>query len=93
MINRQFPPLIERSRNTARTLPAIFHLFLFIMIVMIVVLSLNFEILRVLRIGDLLILIFAFLVGVNWYGQKMQEEGYKNGIQKAAESVKNRKTK
>lgn len=47
---------------------------------MLAVLSLNFEVFRVLRFGDLLLLIVAFMVGIHWYGQKMQEVGYKDAL-------------
>lgn len=46
-----------------------------------------------MRIGDLVILVVAFFIGVHWYGHRMQEEGYKHGIQKATESNKSRKIK
>jgi len=91
MLQQLLTNLIERSRATMKSLPVFFHFILFITAIMIAILSINFEVFRVMRIGDLFILIFAFLVGVNWYGQRMQEEGYRNGLRKATESTKSKR--
>lgn len=70
----------SRSKGTMKVLPSLFHLSLFLAAVMIAVLSFNFEVFRVLRIGDLLIILFAIIIGIHWYGQKMQEAGYQEAL-------------
>lgn len=63
--------------------PSFLHLILFLTLVCFSVLSLNFEVLRVIRLGDLLLMLVAFFVGVHWYGQKMLDEGFQNGVKRA----------
>ena len=75
-----FSLFYDRSKHTMKALPSFFHLSLFLTFVLIAVLSLNFEVFRVLRLGDLLLLILAFVIGVHWYGQKMQEVGYRDAL-------------
>ena len=93
MHKQQIIQFADRSLDSLKTLPALFHLLFFVVFVMFAVLSINFEVFRVIRIGDLFIIIFAFIIGVNWYGQRMQETGYQDGIRKATETVKQRKRK
>ncbi len=75
-----FSLFYNRSKHTMRSLPSLFHLFFFLLFVLIGVLSLNFEVFRVLRLGDLLIILVSLFVGLHWYGQKMQEAGYRNAL-------------
>jgi hypothetical protein len=82
-----------KSKDSLQLLPMIFHLFVFVTFVMLAVLSFNFEVFRVVRLGDLFIIIFAYVIGVNWYGQRMLEAGYQDGLRKATESVKPQKKK
>lgn len=81
----------RKSRKNFRELPALLQLGVFILLVLISVMSLNFEVFRVVRIGDLMIIVFAYMIGVNWYGQRMLEEGYKNGRKAAREAAKNKR--
>ena len=77
---------LARSKQSVRTLPSLFHLFLFLSAVLIAILSLNFEVFRVIRLGDLLILLFALLISIHWYGQKMLETGYKEGMSRTSKT-------
>jgi hypothetical protein len=85
--------IADKSRDSVKSLPSIIHLFLFVTFATLAVLSINFEVFRVIRFGDLFIIIFALMIGVQWYGQRMMESGYEDGLKTAAEKVKASKSK
>jgi hypothetical protein len=90
-MQKAFTSSLSKSRKNFRELPSFLHLALFLFAVLIAVMSFNFEVFRVIRLGDLLLVFFAFLIGVNWYGQRMLETGYKDGMRKAAEASKQKR--
>lgn len=83
-----FSLFYDRSRHTMKALPSIFHLAFFLSVVLLAVFSLNFEVFRVVRFGDLLLILIAFLIGVHWYGQKMQETGYREALRHTGKKKK-----
>lgn len=87
-----FSLFYNRSKRTMKSIPSLFHLFIFLSFVIVAVLSLNFEVFRVLRIGDALIILMAILVGMHWYGQKMQEAGYQDALKQSRNYSSNKKT-
>lgn len=82
---------VRKHRKTFRELPSLVHLGIFVLFVLLSVMSFNFEVFRVIRVGDLFLLFFAFMIGVQWYGQKMLEEGYRNAMKEAREAAKNKR--
>lgn len=73
----------NRTKGSLRTLPSFLHFVLFIAVVLLAVLTFNFEVFRVIRFGDLVLFVFALIIAVHWYGQRMQEVGYKDGVKHA----------
>lgn len=83
-----FSLFYNRGKHSLRTLPSLLHLLLFLAVVMLAIFTLNFEVFRVVRIGDLFLLVFALVIGIHWYGQKMLEAGYKDAMKKSSEDFR-----
>lgn len=81
----------NRSKSSLRDLPSFVHLIVFLIVLLAGVLTLNFEVFRVIRFGDLMLLFFSLVISIHWYGQKMQEAGYNDAIKEKAYMMKLRK--
>lgn len=77
--------LISEVKKAWEKTPFIILFFLFLNLMLLGLLSFNFEIARVMRMSDMLFFVTALCIAVYWYGQKREREGYSNGLRQASE--------